>query len=308
MVSDRRGGRSYGKCWISCINDAMLQSHPTIALTVDVEGTLSGVEAETMSLLELFSQFRVRATFFILGEVAEAHPHLVRTIASASHEVGFHGFHHVFLSELGPSRFAAELSEWLPRLEDLAQCRIKGFRAPYFSVGSKTAWALPILAGTSLRYDASIYPGLHDRYGWLGAPKQPVRLAGTSLVLYPVPLLHAAIPIAFSGGSYLRILPWRLVLWGLHRNSIRNRPGMIYVHPWEFSSSDEVRCPTIVQEVLLRRGSSESQLRSRMGRRGLRSRLEQIFRLYGTRLRPLAEVVSALPDLPEWQPKPRRRS
>lgn len=286
----------------------MSGSSSPVALTVDVEGSLSTVEAETNSLIELFSGFGVRATFFILGEVAEGRPNLVRTIATGSHEVAFHGYHHLPLSQLGPARFATELSEWLPRLADLAQRAVRGYRAPYFSMGPRTAWALRILADARLHYDASILPGLHDQYGWLGAPKQPVRLAGTTLVLYPVPILHPGFPIAFSGGSYLRILPWRLVLWGLRRNSVRSRPGMIYIHPWEFVPAHEDLCAVTARKTLWPRRSSASRLRSGMGRRRLRPRLEQILRLYVTRLRPMGEIVSALPDLPEWQPKPRKRS
>jgi peptidoglycan/xylan/chitin deacetylase (PgdA/CDA1 family) len=126
-------------------------------------------------------------SFFVLGEVAEAHPALVRRIARAGHEIGFHGARHEFLASVGPARFAAELRDWLPRLGELAGAPVCGFRAPYFSLTPASAWALPLLAEQNLNYDASIYPARNDRYGWPGAPRTPARLAGSDLVLFPVP-------------------------------------------------------------------------------------------------------------------------
>ena len=52
------------------------------------------VEQNTRRILEIFKEFNVRATFFVLGWVAERYAPLVREIADAGHEVGCHGYAH----------------------------------------------------------------------------------------------------------------------------------------------------------------------------------------------------------------------
>lgn len=245
-------------------------SWPPIALTVDVEGSLDRVEAETNELLELFSQASVRATFFVLGEVAEARPRTVRAIVERSHEVAFHGYRHNALATLGPAAFAAELREWIPRLEDLAQSPVRGYRAPCFSIAPETAWALRVLARSPIDYDSSLYPGLHPSYGWRGAPTQPVHLVGADLRLFPTPLLSRWLPIGFSGGRWLSTLPPAVVFWGLARQRAAGHAGMVYLHPWQVADQ-----------------------RERVGR--LLGKLRTLFR-------PMSDVLASMSVLPEWDP------
>jgi polysaccharide deacetylase family protein (PEP-CTERM system associated) len=252
------------------LTEARVVARSPIALTVDVEGDLARVEAETREVLELFSGAGIRGTFFVLGEVAEAHPGLVRAIAADDHEVGFHGYRHDPLSALGPTGFAAELREWLPRLEDLAQVRVRGYRAPSFSIRRETSSALGILASASVEFDSSLFPGVHPRYGWFGAPTAPVRLAGTRLRLFPVPLLSRWIPIGYSGGRWLSTLPFALVQRGLAREAAAGHAGMVYLHPWQLAEQ--------------------------------RERVRHLLATHEGRLRPMGEVLAALPGIPEWDP------
>jgi peptidoglycan/xylan/chitin deacetylase (PgdA/CDA1 family) len=240
-----------------------------VALTVDVEGDLRTVEAETNRILDRLSELDLRATFFVVGEIARRHPALIRSIAAGSHEIGFHGARHVSLLDLAPAGFSGELAEWIPRLEDIAQSTVRGFRAPYHSLTEQTAWALPILAASTLDYDASLYAGLHRHNTWRGAPARPALLAGTRLKLYPLPLLHPALPIGFSGGRWLRVLPWPLVLWGMRRHLADDRPGMVYLHSWEPAGSP---------------------------------RVDRLLRRFRDHLRPMGEILASLPRLPEWRP------
>lgn len=273
-----------------------------VAMTVDLEEWNHGlridmrgepqVEADTGWLLDLFAELGVRSTFFVLSQVVRDHPGLVRRLVEAGHEVGFHGHYHDFLVNVGPERFQESLREWVPRLEDLVQRPIEGFRAPFFSIGPKSAWALPMLEEAGFRYDASIYPGPNDRYGWPDAPKQPARLAGSELVLFPVPMLHGSLPIAFSGGAYLRMLPLWAVRWGLKRQFARGQSGMIYVHPWE------------VAETLPRPKDAHwrASLTRYPGRRFMRPRLRRLLSAERQRVRPMGEIVKSLDTIPEWQP------
>ena len=220
-----------------------LQPLPPIALSIDVEDWFDGlglpahapaVEGDVGRILAILASLDRRATFFILGDLAGRHPGLVRQIAAAGHEIACHGAGHTHLATLGPDRLAAGLREARPLLEDLSGHAVRGFRAPYFSVGPKTAWALDVIAAAGFTYDASVYPGPNDRYGWPGAPDRPVRHTPTGLVIVPVPMLHPRLPIGYSGGAYLRILPWQAVRWAALR---REAPVVVYAHPWEFADT-----------------------------------------------------------------------
>lgn len=268
----------------------MSHTEAPVALTVDVEFGRGQLERDVEWLLELFHRFRVRGTFFILGEVFRSRSPLITRIAAAGHEVGFHGEEHRFLHESTPSLFAAELNRCIPELEDLAQSPVLGYRAPYFSLTKKTAWALDVLAEAGIKYDASIFPGWHDRYGWVDGPRVPSRLSSNGLVVYPVPVLSPLLPIGFSGGGYLRILPWPLIRWGFARHQQLGRSGMIYVHPWEISPEPP--------------RSSGTPLRTRinnvLGWRRMGVRLEHLLEATHHRCMSMAKVIESIPTLPAW--------
>jgi polysaccharide deacetylase family protein (PEP-CTERM system associated) len=274
---------------------------PQIALTVDLEDVhhglnvgkrASGFEQDVDWIMALFEQLNVRATFFVLGDILHDHPDLVRRIAAQGHEIGFHGSDHQFLQYVRPEDFARSLKEDVSELERLTGSRIRGFRAPFFSITAQTQWCLDILADQGFEYDASIYPAYNDRYGWPGAPTQPARHEPSGLILFPVPLLSKRVPVAFSGGAYLRMLPYGLVKWALQEQARLQQPGMIYFHPWEISPALPWR-----SDASLRANITRHALRPRM-----RSRLPQLLADMKARLSTMADVISGLGELPVWQP------
>jgi len=277
-----------------------MNGRPTLAMTVDLEEWNHGLglpagevrlEEGTDWLLEQFSRVGLRATFFVLGEAAERHPALVRRIAELGHEVGFHGAHHRFLHQVGPRAFAHELAQGLPRLEDLSGSPVRGYRAPFFSITRRTAWALPLLREVGLAYDASIYPGPNDRYGWWGAPLEPARLP-CGLMVFPVPILHAVFPLAFSGGTYLRMLPWQIIRMGLKQERAHGRAGMVYVHPWEVAH--KLRwVPT---------ASLRANVTRHWSRRRMRGRLQSLLAEERERIGAMEDVLASRPSLPIWDP------
>jgi polysaccharide deacetylase family protein (PEP-CTERM system associated) len=195
-------------------------------------------ERNTLALLDLLDRHRTTATFFVLGWIAERFPGLVREIHGRGHEVASHGRDHQTLDCLNAESFRSEVREQKVLLEDLIQASILGYRAPSFSVTRRTTWALQVLLDEGYRYDSSIFPVHHDRYGIPDAPRFPheVVLNGGVLREFPPSTVRVwglpSLPI--GGGGYLRIYPLWLTRWGLRRlNRVERQPAMVYLHPWE---------------------------------------------------------------------------
>lgn len=232
----------------------MLTSHQN-ALTIDVEDYFhvsafadhvdraawdkmdTRVERNTGRILELLAERDVRATFFILGWVAERSPGLVREIAAAGHEIACHGFSHQLIYKQTPDEFRQETLRSKHLLEDLVQRPVAGYRAASYSITNRSLWALDVLVEAGFVYDSSVFPVRHDLYGIPGAQDIPHRLktpAGHELVEFPLStlnLLGYRLPIA--GGGYFRLYPYAFTRAGLRAINRRGKPFIFYLHPWE---------------------------------------------------------------------------
>jgi polysaccharide deacetylase family protein (PEP-CTERM system associated) len=197
----------------------------------------SRVVANTERLLELFDSYRVRGTFFVLGWVAERHPTLVKAIASRGHELASHGYAHRLLYDQTPDALRDDVRRAKALIEDVTGAAVRGYRAPSFSVTERSLWALDVLVEEGYRYDASIFPIRHDRYGIPDAHRWPHALARTGGRLFEVPgstvrLAGTNLPVA--GGGYFRVLPYAWTRWGIARvNRVEHQPAIFYLHPWE---------------------------------------------------------------------------
>ena len=255
----------------------------------------SRVEANTRRLLDLFEEAGVKATFFVLGWIAERHPHLVRKIADCGHEIASHGYSHKLVYEQEPEEFRDETVRSRKILQDHSGQPVLGYRAASFSIVRRNLWALDILAETGFSYDSSLFPVVHDRYGIPGAPRRIHRLTtpgGKTLIEVPpstVPLGKMMIPVV--GGGYLRIYPTtisrRAVGWLNRREGI---PAVVYVHPWEVDPEQ----PRI-------RGSLRSRLRHYSGLRTTMNKLRDLLGRY--RFGPIRDVMSEVePSLRAEEP------
>jgi polysaccharide deacetylase family protein (PEP-CTERM system associated) len=223
------------------------------ALTVDVEdyfhvtaftndvdrarwGSLeSRVERNTARLLELFARHNVRATFFVLGWVAERYPHIVRDLQAAGHEIACHGLTHQLIYKQTPALFREETIRAKSVLEDQAGTAVIGYRAATYSIVRQSMWALDILEELGFLYDSSIFPVRHDLYGVPEAPRGRYRVASGQLLEVPLTTVTVAgqrLPCA--GGGYFRLLPYTWFRWALRRvNALDAMPAVFYMHPWE---------------------------------------------------------------------------
>ncbi|MFO8012485.1 MAG: DUF3473 domain-containing protein [Phycisphaerae bacterium] len=232
--------------------------------------------------LQALADHGASATFFILGWVARHEPDVVRRIAELGHEVASHGMGHRMLQHLDAPAFRDDLRESRRLLEDLAGRAVRGYRAPTFSVGHDTAWAVDVLAEAGFAYDSSVFPIAHDRYGVPGAPTGPHRArgpgGGTLLEIPPLTLRVAGANWPVGGGGYLRLLPRRLPARALRKAARRRTPGMLYMHPWELDPDQPVlpmsRLSRFRHRVGLRK--AEEKLRWLLGRFRFTSVAEQL--------------------------------
>jgi polysaccharide deacetylase family protein (PEP-CTERM system associated) len=206
----------------------------------------SRVEANTERLLAMFDEFNVRATFFVLGWVAQRFPDLVRAIASRGHEVASHGYAHRLVYDQTLHAFRDDVARAKALLEDLSGRRVIGYRAPSYSITSRSLWALDVLLEEGYEYDASIFPIRHDRYGIPVSGRRPYKIHRQFGTLIEVPgsttrVGQVNLPIA--GGGYFRLMPYWWTRWGIARiNRQEQLPAIFYLHPWEIDP-DQPRLP-----------------------------------------------------------------
>lgn len=227
----------------------MASDRPTLLLSVDFEDWhqlvrrrvgVSGWEApgpaldrQTDALLTLLDELGVRATFFVLGMAARAHPHLVQAIVRAGgHEIGCHGDAHRPVHTQTPDEFAQDLRAARATIEDLTGQTPVGYRAPAFSITrDASGWAYEVLAQEGFAYDASQHDSPAIRDHAVPATQQPHRLEGTGLWEFPVAVWHAGrATVPVGGASYWQVLPTPVVLTGLTRAGAH---AGLYLHPNE---------------------------------------------------------------------------
>jgi len=201
------------------------------------EGYDSRVEASTRRILALLEKHGVRATFFVLGWVADHHPDLVREIHAGGHEIGSHGYWHRLIYNQTPDEFRADLVRSRDVLEDLISQAVTAYRAPSFSITNRSLWALDILIEEGFQIDSSIFPVYHDRYGIPGARRDlhPIERPAGMLWEFPVSVRQVAgFKLPVSGGGYFRLYPLGLTIRCLRGiNERQLQPFLFYVHPWE---------------------------------------------------------------------------
>jgi polysaccharide deacetylase family protein (PEP-CTERM system associated) len=199
------------------------------------------VEVNTRRILDMLYEFDIKATFFVLGWIAERVPHLVREIQSKGHEIACHGYGHQLVYHIGPDAFRLDIRRAKQILEDECGSQIYGYRAPSYSITKQSLWAFDILLEEGFSYDSSVFPVYHDTYGIPDAPRFPYlierdsgRLTEFPLTTYPVSWGGMEYRLPIAGGGYLRLLPAELIRRGIARiNRLEKQPAVLYFHPWE---------------------------------------------------------------------------
>ncbi|MEP6891948.1 MAG: XrtA system polysaccharide deacetylase [Nitrospirota bacterium] len=196
----------------------------------------SRVENNTRKLVEVLTKYDTKATFFVLGWVAERYPSLVKMLVEQGHEIASHGYSHELITTQTPEVFRDDVRRAKGILEDICGKRVYGYRAPSFSITKDTKWAIQVLIEEGYLYDSSIFPVLHDRYGMPNATPTIHLLRGEAGCIWEVPpstinILGTRFPVA--GGGYFRLFPYSILRQLLKRIERAGHPLVMYLHPWE---------------------------------------------------------------------------
>ena len=198
----------------------------------------SRVERNTMRVADVLARHDTKATFFVLGWVAERHPSLVKKLMERGHEIASHGYGHELVTALSPEQFRHDVRRAKCILEDLTGAPVLGYRAPSFSITAESQWALSILVEEGYRYDSSMYDRF-QRPGTTRASNGIVQIDTAAGRIWEISLSTLNVwgfQIPVAGGGYFRLFPYRAsraVLQMLENQDVRL---MMYLHPWEIDT------------------------------------------------------------------------
>ena len=220
------------------------------AFTVDVEDWYQGIpiskqmsvqseprlEGSCHRLLDIMAEYDVRGTFFILGPVAQHYPDLIRRIADDGHELGCHGWSHDLVYEMTPRRFREETQRASAVISNVTAQPVTAYRAAYFSITTRSLWALDILAELGFQCDSSIFPVHNWRYGIPDFDLAPrtIKTASGSICEIPMSVRQVGkMRLPVTGGAYFRLFPYFVSRANMRAVGKQKRAVVFYLHPWE---------------------------------------------------------------------------
>ena len=246
----------------------------------------SRVERNTRKIVDLLSEHSTKATFFVLGWVAERHPDLVKDLAQQGHEIASHGYGHELVHTQTPTQFREDVRRSKQILEDLIGRTVVGYRAPSFSITPQTKWAISVLIEEGYRYDSSIYNRFRSTQGGTVNRAGTYQLkteAGTILEVSPSTINACGLQLPVAGGGYFRLFPYAASKFFLKNLEKQGSQLVMYLHPWEFDP-----------EQPRMKGSFVSKFRHYLNLRKTEARLHQLvtdFRF--TSIREAVEAIGA---------------
>jgi polysaccharide deacetylase family protein (PEP-CTERM system associated) len=247
--------------------------------TVDVEDWFHGLVPDpgrwslfdrrcsvgTNALLRLLEPSGKKGTFFVLGDVAQHEPELVRAIAAAGHEVGSHGMLHDRVTTLGPDAFWRDLRHSLDVIEQITGAKVASYRAPFFSVDPQLSWFFEILAEEGICHDSSIFPARAPHYGSPGASHESYDVL-PGLREWPISVASfGSWSLPFAGGGWFRMMPYRLFSLFRARHARRGVPFIFYIHPYDLDPEQPV-LSGVSRGMRFRRRLSSSRTKEKLRR------------------------------------------
>ncbi|RKX22961.1 MAG: polysaccharide deacetylase family protein [Candidatus Zixiibacteriota bacterium] len=200
----------------------------------------STVTKNSHKLLDIFYRHKVKATWFVLGWVADHHSDLIQEIMNEGHEIACHSYYHRRISTLTREEFEKDTQMAIDALIKAVGVRPYGYRAPSWSINPSVPWAFEVLAKLGFSYDSSIFPIKHDIYGMPKGPRTTFKMKiDNDNTLFEIPastyrFMGKNYPIA--GGGYLRHSPYWFTKMMIKKSNKKGQPVVAYIHPWELDS------------------------------------------------------------------------
>ncbi|MBI2549282.1 DUF3473 domain-containing protein [Candidatus Woesearchaeota archaeon] len=190
------------------------------------------VEQSTHEILDLLDQHNTKATFFVVGWVAERKPQLIKEIHQRGHEIASHGYHHQSLFELTPKEFKEDIKRSLLLLQKITGTPVIGYRAPNYSLTPETLWAVDELIAQGIKYDCSVLPMYKPYASFRESYRYPYLIKKT-LIEFPVSFTRIGLINIPLGGAYFRILPLWVSKQIINTTNKKGHAAVFYLHPWE---------------------------------------------------------------------------
>ena len=198
----------------------------------------SRIEENITKILDIFGNHDIKATFFILGWVAEKYPESIKKIAQFGHEIASHGYSHIRVTNQEPLQFREDISKTKDILENVSGVTVNGYRAASYSINSHDHWAYKILEECGYKYSSSVYPIKHDLYGIPDAPRYPYKPNNSNIFEIPVSTVQLnSYRIPCGGGGYFRLFPYFISRRLIKMVNLKEgKPCIFYFHPWELDT------------------------------------------------------------------------
>ena len=194
----------------------------------------SRIHSNMDKIYEILDVTNSKASFFVLGWIAEKYPELIREICDRGHEIGSHTHLHQLVYEQDKNTFYQDVDRSIKTLEDISGKKIRMFRAPGFSITETNKWAFEVLYELGIEIDSSVFPAQrsHGGFAQYGAAEPSIlKYNGVQLKEFPINAYNIFNkPLMFSGGGYFRLLPYNVIKSFTKKSSY----VMSYFHPRDF--------------------------------------------------------------------------
>ncbi len=193
------------------------------------------LEEDVDKILTLLDKYKISATFFVVGYIAEKDPDIIRKISDRGHEIASHGYFHRRIFDMTPEVFEEDLKRSKNVIEAITGKKVRGYRAPEWSLREETRWALDILKKNGFEYDSSANPISHLSGKKFGVLPGEIETKHGKIWEFPLSTFRMfAERVPFSGGLPLRVVPYCNVFHFFKTLNKRKMPVMLYLHSWEF--------------------------------------------------------------------------
>jgi polysaccharide deacetylase family protein (PEP-CTERM system associated) len=185
-------------------------------------------------LFQILDKNNIKASFFVLGWIAEKYPEIITEIKDRGYEIGSHTYLHQLVYNQSRVEFYQDVDRSIKKLQDITGDPVRMFRAPGFSITENNKWAFEILYNLGIRIDSSVFPagrahGGMSNYG--SSNPSLLNYNGIKIKEFPINT-HDILgkSFIFSGGGYFRLLPYKIIKnWTNQSNYV-----MSYFHPRDF--------------------------------------------------------------------------